>query len=278
MYLFDYENELGVEDESSNIDLFGNYSRIISLNENSEIKDIFPFNESQRKIMSKMENKKIFYTLKKNVDKRRKEREDNIRKKIKSNFHKKIFKLINEKLKKAGAKLYFQSLPQYFISDITKKTNFDALEINYKDLFEYTHEKFINNKIVNSKIEVMKRVSEKKYRKNIETLNYLDNNLEISEKSGWSKIKSMKYIDLLEAYFNSKEFEESIEKLEKKETKNYINDYIYYSLNYIEHFKSYRTEDLHINISSYNNYINNSNNNSISYNSIITTPNSLSLP
>ena len=278
MYLFDYENELGVEDESSNINLFGNYSRIISLNENSEIKDIFPFNESQSKIMSKMENKKIFYTLKKNVDKRRKEREDNIRKKIKSNFHKKLFELINEKLKKAGAKLYFQSLPQYFISDITKKTNFDALEINYKDLFEYTHEKFINNKIANSKIEVMKRVSEKKYRKNIETLNYLDNNLEISEKSGWSKIKSMKYIDLLEAYFNSKEFEESIEKLEKKETKNYINDYIYYSLNYIEHFKSYRTEDLHINISSYNNYINNSNNNSISYNSIITTPNSLSLP
>ena len=278
MYLFDYENELGVEDESSNINLFGNYSRIISLNEDSEIKDIFPFNESQRKIMSKMENKKIFYTLKKNVDKRRKEREDNIRKKIKSNFHKKIFKLINEKLKKAGAKLYFQSLPQYFISDITKKTNFDALEINYKDLFEYTHEKFINNKIANSKIEVMKKVSEKKYRKNIETLNYLDNNLEISEKSGWSKIKSMKYIDLLEAYFNSKEFEESIEKLEKKETKNYINDYIYYSLNYIEHFKSYRTEDLHNNISSYNNYINNSNTNSIYYNSIITTPNSLSLP
>ena len=278
MYLFDYENELGVEDESSNINLFGNYSRIISLNEYSEIKDIFPFNESQRKIMSKMENKKIFYTLKKNVDKRRKEREDNIRKKIKSNFHKKIFKLINEKLKKAGAKLYFQSLPQYFISDITKKTNFDALEINYKDLFEYTHERLINNKIVNSKIEVMKKVSEKKYRKNIETLNYLDNNLDISEKSGWSKIKSMKYVDLLEAYFNSKEFEESIEKLEKKETKNYINDYIYYSLNYIEHFKSYRTEDLHINISSYNNYINNSNNNSISYNSIITTPNSLSLP
>ena len=278
MYLFDYENELGVEDESSNIDLFGNYSRIISLNENSEIKDIFPFNESQRKIMSEMENKKIFCTLKKNVDKRRKEREDNIRKKIKSNFHKKIFKLINEKLKKAGAKLYFQSLPQYFISDITKKTNFDALEINYKDLFEYTHEKFINNKISNSKIEVMKRVSEKKYRKNIETLNYLDNNLEISEKSGWSKIKSMKYIDLLEAYFNSKEFEESIEKLEKKETKNYINDYIYYSLNYIEHFKSYRTEDLHINSSSYNNYINNSNTNSIYYNSIITTPNCLSLP
>ena len=278
MYLFDYENEFGVEDESSNINLFGNYSRIISLNENSEIKDIFPFNESQRKIMSKMENKKIFYTLKKNVDKRRKEREDNIRKKIKSNFHKKIFKLINEKLKKAGAKFYFQSLPQYFISDITKKTNFDALEINYKDLFEYTHERLINNKISNSKIEVMKRVSEKKYRKNIETLNYLDNNLEISEKSGWSKIKSMKYIDLLEAYFNSKEFEESIEKLEKKETKNYINDYIYYSLNYIEHFKSYRTEDLHINISSYNNYINNSNTNSIYYNSIITTPNSLSLP
>ena len=278
MYLFDYENELGVEDESSNINLFGNYSRIISLNENSEIKDIFPFNESQSKIMSKMENKKIFYTLKKNIDKRRKEREDNIRKKIKSNFHKKIFKLINEKLKKAGAKLYFQSLPQYFISDITKKTNFDALEINYKDLFEYTHERLINNKIVNSKIEVMKRVSEKKYRKNIETLNYLDNNLEISEKSGWSKIKGMKYIDLLEAYFNSKEFEESIEKLEKKETKNYINDYIYYSLNYIEHFKSYRAEDLHINISSYNNYINNSNTNSIYYNSIITTPNSLSLP
>ena len=278
MYLFDYENEFGVEDESSNINLFGNYSRIISLNENSEIKDIFPFNESQRKIMSEMENKKIFCTLKKNVDKRRKEREDNIRKKIKSNFHKKIFKLINEKLKKAGAKLYFQSLPQYFISDITKKTNFDALEINYKDLFEYTHEKFINNKISNSKIEVMKRVSEKKYRKNIETLDYLDNNLEISEKSGWSKIKSMKYIDLLEAYFNSKEFEESIEKLEKKETKNYINDYIYYSLNYIEHFKSYRTEDLHINISSYNNYINNSNTNSVYYNSIITTPNSISLP
>lgn len=202
---------------------------------------------------------------------------NNIRKKIKSNFHKNILIIINTQLKQAGSKLYFQSLPQSFISDITKKSNCDVLEITYEDLFEFIHERIINGKnYKKDKNKAINKAVEKKYIKNIETLKYLENNPEISEKSGWSRIKNMKYEDLLNAYFKSKEFEQNIEKLEKKETKNYINDYIHFSLTYIDHYKSFNSTSLLNNNS--NNQINNSNTQSISYNDTILFLTSLPFP
>ena len=73
------------------------------------------------------------------------------------------------------------------------------------------------------------------------TLDYLNSNPLISEKSGWQKIKSMKYIDLLKAYFNSDEFAQTISELYKKENKNYINQYIFFSKTYVTFFQSYQT-------------------------------------
>ena len=52
---------------------------------------------------------------------RRRRKEDNIRKKIKSAFHKYMRLYINNALKKAGSKYIFETLPQHFIADITKK-------------------------------------------------------------------------------------------------------------------------------------------------------------
>ena len=47
----------------------------------------------------------------------------------------------------------------------------------------------------------------------------------------------MKYRELLQLYFLSEEFENSIIQLKnKKESDEYINDYIYLSQNYINYF------------------------------------------
>ena len=68
-------------------------------------------------------------------------------------------------------------------------------------------------------------------------MKYLENNLEISIISGFDKIKRIKYRDLLESYFLSKEFENSISKLKMKgETDEYINMYILFAKNYINYF------------------------------------------
>lgn len=55
----------------------------------------------------------------------------------------------------------------------------------------------------------------------------------------------MKYIDLLKAYFRSKEFDESINilKLSKKENLNYIKRYCFYALTYIDYFQSYKPDN-----------------------------------
>ena len=48
----------------------------------------------------------------------------------------------------------------------------------------------------------------------------------------------MKYCELYEEYLNSKEFEEDIIKLVKKESKEYIKQYINLALHLIDYFSS----------------------------------------
>ena len=72
-------------------------------------------------------------------------------------------------------------------------------------------------------------------------MDYLNSNPIISERSGWNKIKSMKYIDLLRAYFNSEEFDQSLDEVIKKENQNYINKYIFFAKTYIAYFQSYNS-------------------------------------
>jgi hypothetical protein len=70
-------------------------------------------------------------------------------------------------------------------------------------------------------------------------LDYLNSNPAIRERSSWQKIRTMKYIDLLKAYFNSEEFEQSIYELYKKENQNYINKYIFFAKTYVSYFQCY---------------------------------------
>ena len=211
-----------------------NLSQTIPINELEDL-DSYPFNNSEKKI--KRENGSIpkFIITKQ----KRKDDEDNIRKKIKAGFHKAIRRNINARLIEFGSKYLLNPFPLSFISDISKKTNFEIMQLTYEQLFDYAYNKYKN---IEGKEYIMKKreVAEKNYNKNTEILKYLNSNKKISEESGWNIIKNMKYIDLLKTYFNSKEFEQNIEKLSKKETNAYINAYINCSYTYVNYFLSYK--------------------------------------
>ena len=193
----------------------------------------------------KLDEKNIFnYTFKinryfkdskgkiKKLKKRRKYKPDNIRKKIKLNFHKILKNIINENLKKVGSEGLFSFLPQTFLANISKKFNNKYMNSTYEELLtiDFTQ---IKAKGINLDIE------QKHYNKNIDVLNYLENNPEIAKNSGFDRIKKMKYKDILEAYFLSEEFENTIVKLKKKrEVDEYIETYIFLAKNYINYFSS----------------------------------------
>ena len=167
---------------------------------------------------------------KKKEKKQRKFKPDDIRKKIKVRFHKKIKNIINENLKKAGSTELFSFLPQYFISNISKKFNNQYMNVTYEELlkinFSELQDDYPNKKCDNNQ-----------YKKNKETLEYLEKNPEISKISGFDVVKKMKYRDLFKAYFSSAEFEESIETLkEEDESAEYIQEYFILAKNYIEYF------------------------------------------
>ena len=245
--LFDISNNTSSDFESNNdfnlplLDPF--FPQIISVNEDIEsLNPCFPFH-----ILTEEEKKDLLETNSKKVEKifnniTRRCKEDDMRKKIKSSFLKTLLIRKNELLKEAGSLYIFESFPQNFIADITQQTNFEVMELTYEQLFDYSHEKVVeeNKYLLEKYQERANKVAEKKYVKNIKTLEYLKNNSEISEKSGWERIKKMKYKDLLKAFFNSKEFANSIIKLKQKEDKVYIKNYLYFSLNYIDYFQSYK--------------------------------------
>ena len=198
---------------------------------------IYNMNEELHKLNSmKFKIKRYYFDdngKKKKKKKKRKYKSDDIRKKIKVKFHKTLRNIINNNLKKAGSKKFFSFLPQIFIANISKKFNSQFLEYTYKELFSTDFTKFKNNSDNNNMI--INRL----YRRNTETLNYLENNEEISKISGYYIIKNMKYKDILKAYFSSKQFDYSIIELKnKKEHIDYIQEYIRVSNNYINYYTS----------------------------------------
>ena len=163
-----------------------------------------------------------------NDKKPRKYKSDDIRKKIKSKFHKSIKNIINKNLKEVGSKKYFKPLPQSFIINITTEFNKIALNYKYEDLI---------NIDFNSQEKNQKNQSKTNLEKNLKVLKYLKKNQKVYTKSLFSKICSMKYIDILKAYFLSSEFEESIIKLHNEgEDIVYLENYINKSLNYVNYF------------------------------------------
>ena len=231
-----------VHDFESNDDDNSALSELSSNEDKEYLISTFPFDvleEDERK--ERLKRKPRFRTQEELTIKR-KDKEDDIRKKTKSSFHKILLTTINELLKLAGSIFTFESFPQNFITDITLQTNHEVMELTYEELFDYTHDKVVeeNKYELRGYKEQANKVAEKKYEKNKKTLEYLKKNKEISEKSGWERIKNMKYIDLLKAFFNSKKFANSVNELRQKEDKYYINNYLFFSHTYIDYFQSYK--------------------------------------
>ena len=167
---------------------------------------------------------------KKKEKKQRKFKPDDIIKKIKVRFHKKIKNIINENLKKAGSAELFSFLPQYFLSNISKKFNNQYMNTTYGELLSINFSEF-QDEYAN------KTCDKNQYEKNKKTLEYLEKNPEISKMSGFDEVKKMKYRDIFRAYFASAEFEESIETLkEENENAEYIQEYFLLAKNYVEYF------------------------------------------
>ena len=151
-------------------------------------------------------------------------RADNIRKKIKSAFHKCIIEIINEDIKKKisdkNRKYYFANLPQIFIANVNKAENSEKMNMEFEKLLLHW-----------------------KNKKNIDMIEYLNNNPDLCEKTIWNKVKNMTYKQLLESYFISAEFEKTIcnlqaksEKKNKKVSALYIENYINLALSYTDFY------------------------------------------
>ena len=252
--MFSISNIFDDEKSNSADNLSFIFSENIHLDENEDLNNNFKSSSSE-KLENKTKTKSKKFIVSKAL---RKRNPDDIMKKIKSNAHKKLKLDINEKLKKLGCKYTFKSLPQHFIKDVTKKTNYEAMQLTYRELFEYTY-----NNLINDQNYINKEYNKKSfnaaienYNKNQETLAYLDSNPEISKISGWEKIGNTKYIDLLKDFFDSKEFELIVLKLSKREDNNYINLYKYFTKTYFDFFLSYNNKDTNIHFKYINqNYI-----------------------
>ena len=231
---FDELNQMNSYSDALFEDLF----QIISLKENEDLGDAYPFAPCKNQKIIKKEK---FETIKA-VKRSRKDKEDDIRKKIKSSFHRNLTKIINTKLKKASSKYKIESLPQKFITDVTKRTNHEVMNLTYENLFDYTYNQLKNddkNKKRKQYIEKRNKAGEKKYEKNKKFLKYLSINRKISEESEWERIKNMKYIDLLKAYLNSNEFQQYIKIQLKNAQINYKKDFIFFASTFIEHYLNY---------------------------------------
>ena len=199
----------------------------------NDINDNFNFRFKIKKYFIESNGKK------KRVKKKRKFKPDDIRKKIKVRFHKTLKNILNDNLKKAGSKELFDFLPQCFIGNVSKIINAKCFELTLKELLstnfliELNKEDYRNSRVDNNK-----------YKKNIRVLNYLENNPEISKRSGFDLIKDKKYKDILKIYFTSVQFENSIFQLkEEKESPEYIQEYINRAKNYVNFYSNIKIKD-----------------------------------
>ena len=161
-----------------------------------------------------------------NNERKRKYCSDNIRKKIKTRFLKNLKNRVNEQLRLAGSKKYFNYLQMEFISNISKEINKSALDLTFKELFSKnfsSSEKYCLSSLNN-------------YKSNISVIEYLEKEKEISKKSKYDIFKDIKIYQIYEEYLGSKEFENDIYNLIRKENYDYIKKYIQLAFNLNEYF------------------------------------------
>ena len=154
----------------------------------------------------------------------RKYKPDHIRKKIKARLHKKLGKIINKRLKECGSKMFFDYLPQPFITDVNMVKNKAYLNLSMRTIIKM----YFGNKAKDRE----------KVKTNIRVLNYLDSNDKIRIESGVDDFLNSTYEDIIEYYINGKLFEGDIKKLrQENEPKEYVDKYIFLGKNWIRFYK-----------------------------------------
>ena len=191
---------------------------------NEVLNEILELDNKKMREMMNGEHQKKVYKKRKNIPKR-KDNSDNIRKKVKSRFLKVLKNVVNEKLKLAGSKKFFNFLPQTFVSNVSKDKNKDMFDSTFKEIFT---KNFCEDKDGN-------QPDVKKYHHNLSVIEYLENNKEIAEKSNYNNFKNMKFYQIFYEYLKSKEFELEIVSLKmERENEKYIREYIFKACNFIE--------------------------------------------
>lgn len=169
--------------------------------------------------------------LRKKLKKSRKFKRDDMRKRIKTSFHKSMRTLLNNKLKKAGARKSFSFLPQCFMRDISYEINHNVIKYTYLEL-------------LTKKFEFGDAKDDERYLANKKVVDYLTKNGKILENSGVGDLLKMRYCDLLNYYIKSKLFEKSVDAMRNKMKaemepqlfNEYLDKYLITANNYVNYF------------------------------------------
>ena len=155
----------------------------------------------------------------------RKLKPDSLRKKIKARLHKKLTKIINEKLKKAGSKCYFDMLPQSFITNINIGFNKPLLNLTMRELFQKTFG--------------FKSKDKEKIDYNFRIMKYIEDNPDINNNEEVSDFLDSKYSEIIRKYLDGDYLQEDIDRLkDENEGEEYINRYNFIALHWIEFYEN----------------------------------------
>ena len=220
------DNEAALLYFNSIIDFFYKIKADIEVKKPEENqKHIFKvINDKKDSLFTKAENDiPLLFTTKKRsmVKRRRMENRDNIRRKIKRTFlNVSLIKKLNEKLRDIGSITFFEKFPKSFVSDVTRRTNKEILDMTLKEILE--------------KKELYGESELNNYKNNLKVLQ----NEIVMENEDFNKILNKKYCELYEEYINSIEFKyDTINRLkEKNMNEEYIKKYKYFAKNFIEFF------------------------------------------
>ena len=170
-------------------------------------------------------NDETFLKRKRLPEKRRRlENQDNMRKKIKRGFlNNALIIKLNDILEYNKIKSYFEKFPQNLVTDVTRNSNKDLLNMSLEEIFE---KKELYNKNDKNSLN--------NYYHNLEVIK----SKEVQENSELKTILNKKYYELFEEYINSKEFKvDEINRLKKKKMNDlYIERYICLAKHLIEFF------------------------------------------
>ena len=185
--------------------------------------------ELPRKIINSFLEKKTTITLSQRRNQRisRKYNLDGIRRRIKARFLKSFINTINQRLKYAGTTRFFNNLPSYFITNITKNANRSILVKTFKQIFLEKLSDNNENEVISARRQ-----------NNILAIDYLEKNETIGERSHYKYYKNMKYSEIYEEYLYSREFEEDIIEIKMKGDKIYFEKYLDLALNLNNYFNA----------------------------------------